>query len=411
MGSDGMLRHLAFFEELSRMDESDSNWRSVSAGLVVMRLIDTWIESASTQSPVDAWAMSSVREAIDQVPETTPVRRILTSVVDVMAASSPTDLHALVPRLMAYGKALEFEARWALAGDVYGTITQHVHATEDADVAVSAFLQLGICLRHLTHFDAAIAAYNKASEVALGVDDLVGVLRGRIGVAQVIGTRGNMPEADAILADTVERAAANGLDQVHSAALIDRAFIAGAGERYEQVISFSYEALKLANAQRMRDRILGNIATAFRYLGLYSAAQDAYVVLAATAEEQYVRWLAEINLLELAAFQGGELQFDRYRRTLDAADLSPDLRVTYLLHVGRGYHALGNSDAAIVHLERAIETASEHKLNQLLFEAEAALVDARRAARFKPPVVADVSPEVQTVVEAVHDMKELVGVE
>ena len=43
MESSGGLRHLAFFEELGEVDESDPNWRSVSAGLVVMRLVDEWI--------------------------------------------------------------------------------------------------------------------------------------------------------------------------------------------------------------------------------------------------------------------------------------------------------------------------------------------------------------------------------
>ena len=62
-----------------------------------------------------------------------------------------------------------------------------------------------------------------------------------------------------------------------------------------------------------------------------------------TAQEQYIRWMAELNLMELAATQGIELQFDKYRRDLESADFTPLLRVTYLLHVGRGYHTLGQS--------------------------------------------------------------------
>ena len=64
MESEGMLRHLAFFEELGKMDETDASWRSVSAGLVVLRLVDNWIADGATKSRVDSWGVSAVREAI-----------------------------------------------------------------------------------------------------------------------------------------------------------------------------------------------------------------------------------------------------------------------------------------------------------------------------------------------------------
>jgi len=388
------------------MDESDPTWRSVSAGLVVMRLVDNWIEDGAVAARVDSWAISGAREAIAQVAETTPVRRILTSVVDIMTSSTAVDLHTLVPRLMAYGQALEYEARYGLAADVYATITAHVHPVQDADLAVASYLRLGFCLRVLTQFDAATAAYEHASAVALESDDLIGVLRGRLGVARVIGSRGNMKDADAILADAIDRAAAEGLDEVRSSALVDRAYIAGMGELHERAIQYSYQALELSKSPRQRDGILNNIATAFRYLGIATAAQDAYLVLAATAQDQYLRWLAEINLLELAAFQGRELQFDRYRRELEPLEFTPDLRVTYLLHVGRGYHALGQPQIAITYLERAIELASQHGLNRVLFEAEAALFEARRVEKLQQRTTTEIAPEVQNVVNAVHDMRE-----
>lgn len=391
------------------MDESDSNWRSVSAGLVVMRLVDTCIENVSAPSPIDAWAMSSVREAIDQMNETTPVRRILTSVVDAMAASTPTDMHALVPRLMAYGQALEYDARWTLAADVYATIIAHAHPVEDADLAVAAHLRLGLCLRTLGDFDGAVSAYEHASVVANQVDDLIGVLRGRLGVARVTGLRGNVREAESILDDTIARAKQNGLDQVRSSALLDRAYFAGVVEQHDRAIRYSYDALEISQSPQQRDRILNNIATAFRHLGLHDAARDAYLVLASTADEQYLRWMAELNLMELAAVDGVELQFDRYRRNLESADLIPELRITYQIHVGRGYHALGHSELAIEYLERAVELADRYAFNQMLFEAEAALAEARRRTRSERRQGSVPSAEVQSVVDAIHEMSELVG--
>jgi len=409
MESDGMLRHLAFFEELAKLDESDPSWRSVSAGLVTMRLVDGWL--AGDRSAAESWAVSAVRGAIEDVPETTPLRRILTAIIDTMTASSPVESHTLCPRLIAYGQALEYDAKWSLAGDVYQVVVDHADSTADADLVVTAFLRLGGCHKNLGDLDAAARSYDQACAVALPVGDLIGVLTARLGEAKIAMAHGNMPKAESILEQTLEEAQSAGLDDVRSRALTDRAFIAGMGGQHQQAIRYSYNALELSKSQRDRDRILTNIATGFRYLGLFDVARDAYLVLASTAQEQYIRWMSELNLMELAALQGMELDFDKYRRDLVAADFTPQLRVTYLLHVGRGYSALGHADAGIPYLERAIQMASEFSLNQLMFQAEEALVEVRRReARTVAKNGGAIDASIREVIDAIHGMKEMAGV-
>lgn len=411
MESEGVLRHLAFFEELGKMDENDAHWRSVSAGLVVMRLMDNWIEQDPTAPRIDSWGVSAVREAIAEIQDTTPLRRMLSGIVDVIVSSNSLDLHAVIPRLMAYGQTLQYDAKWALAADVYRTIVSHAHPADDADLVVTAFLQLGLCLRSMDEFDDATAAYAAASRVALASGDMVGVLRGRLGDARIAVARGNMPYAESVIEDTITQAKTSGFNEIHAQALGDRAAIAGFRGQHDRVIRYSYDALTLTLTPRDKDRALINIATGFRFLGLLDIARDAYLVLAATAQEQYIRWMADLNLMELSATQGLELQFDRYRRDLEGEDFTPLLRVTYLLHVGRGYHALGNSGAGIPYLERAVALASERNLNQLLFEAEEALSDAMRGKRVaRPEPDNSALPVVQPVIDAIHEMKELAGI-
>ncbi|MDB4878318.1 MAG: hypothetical protein JWM41_4764 [Gemmatimonadetes bacterium] len=393
------------------MDETDASWRSVSAGLVVMRLVDSWIEDGATPSRVDAWGVSSVREAIAEVAGSTPLRRMLTGIVDAIVSSTSVDMHAVIPRLMAYGQALEYDAKWSIAADVYRTIVAHAHPTDDADVVVSAYIQLAICCRTIGELDDAADAYNTASCVALAAGDMIGVLRGRLGDAKVAMARGNMPQAELILDETILRAQAGGHDELQARALVDRAFVAGSRGEHDRAIRYSYEALDLSSSQRERDRILMNIATAFRFLGLLDAARDSYLIVAATTQEQYVRWFCELNMLELAADQRSELQFDRYRRDLESADLTPQLRVMYLLNVGRGYQSFGRAEASVSYLESAIAMASAHKLNQLLFEAEAALAAAHRSEprteRSATPI--EIDPSVQSVIGAIRNMKQMAG--
>jgi tetratricopeptide (TPR) repeat protein len=410
MESEGMLRHLAFFEELGRMDENDASWRSVSAGLVVMRLVDNWIEDGATPSRVDAWGVSAVREAIAEVAETTPLRRILNGIVDIVVSSNSLDLHALIPRLMAYGQALDYESKFSLAGDVYTAVIAHAHPVDDADLVVTAHIQLAFCLRTLGEHDAAREAYAQAARVATQAGDIIGVLRARLGDAKLAITRGNMPEAESMLDETIARAREVHAGAECSNALHARAHVAGLRGQFERSIEFAYQALELATGTRDRDRILSDIATSFMYLGLFDVARDAYLVLASTAQEQYIRWMSEINLMEIAAKEGTELRFDKYRRELSNADFTPQLRVVYLLHVGRGYHLLGQAEAGIEYLERAVELASRYSFNQLVFEAEQALGDARHE-KTHPPVVApmELLESVQTVIGAISGMKQLAG--
>jgi tetratricopeptide (TPR) repeat protein len=410
MESTSTFRHLAFFEELAKLDERDEGWRSVSAGLVVMRLIDRWLSSATNTVRCDAWGIGAVRESIGELPETTPLRRMLTSIVDFVASSSAVDIHGLVPRLMAYAQLLDYDGKWALSADVYETVIAHADPIGDADLVVPAFLQLAYCRRVLSDYERAGAAYNAAAQVANAAGDLIGVLRGRLGDAKIAIARGNMPKAEAILEETIERAQASGLDNIQSRALHDRAYVAGLTGNHERAVQLAYNALAHSPTATERDRILGDIATGLRYLGLHDAARDGYLVLAMTAQEQYLRWMAELNLMELAAIQGIELQFDRYRRDLDSADLTPLMRVTYLLHVGRGYHTLGNPETGIPYLERAVEVAAEYQLNQLLFESEEALADARkRRVRTPEPQARVTDLGVQVVVHGIQRMLELAG--
>lgn len=393
------------------MEESDAGWRGVSAGLVVMRLVDQWIADGPSASCMDSWAVSAVREAIAAMIETTPIKRILTSVVDVMTSATATDMHALCPRLMAYGQALEYEAKWSLAADVYATIVAHAHPVEDSDLAVAAHLQLAFCLRTLGDLDSAAVSYRQASRIAYAANDMIGILRARLGDAKIAIGRGNLPEAEHIVNETIACADAKSLTEIMWRGLNERVLIAGLRGQHDNVIKYAYQSLAIAPGQRDRDRGLHNIATAFRHLGLLDVARDAFLVLTATAQEQYVRWISGLNLMELAAIQGSELQFDKYRRDYESAEFTPVLRITYLLNVGRGYHALHQSEAAIPYLEQALQLAEKHHLNQLVFQAEAALAEVRQPTRRSDDSThVPITDDMRCAIHTIQGLKEMAGV-
>ena len=327
-----------------------------------------------------------------------------------MTGAVGVEIHAVTPRLMAYGQALEYESKIALAADVYRSIVAYAHPVEDADIAIPAHIQLGFCLKTLGDLDGAAAAYDEAARVATTAGDVMGTLRAQAGVANVLIVRGNVPRAEEILDDAIIRSAGPGLEDVHARALHDRAHVAALRGCYEQTIQYAYRALGIATTQRHRDRILADIAAGFTDLGVLDVARDAYLVLATTAQEQYVRWMSEINLIEIAAKQGDELQFDRYRRDLAGAELTPQLRVIYLLHVGRGHDLLGQSELGVEYLERAIQVANGFKYHQLAFEAEGALADARRRLAQSNRAEPAIPESIREVVSVIERMKAIAGV-
>jgi tetratricopeptide (TPR) repeat protein len=406
------MRHLPFFTELAALDDADSAWRAVSAGLVVLRLVDSWVEEGSAVVAADGWGVRSVRAAVEEMPAGLPARAILTSIVDALVESRGGDMHAVAPRLMAYARSLDLDAKWAMAADVYETLIAHVHPSEDSDVAVNAHLRRGHCLRQIGSFTEATTAFATAAELADSCGDMMGMLRARIGEAKIVVARGNLPAAEAMLDETIAQATAHELPEVRSLATHDRAYIAHTRGQYDVAVRFAYDAMHDSVSPSERDRILNDLAGSFYMLGVKSAARDAFLILATTAREQYQRWAATINLMELAAEDGIELQFGRYRQQLAGAALPPMLRAQFELHVGRGYQQFGDFGTARVWLERALDTAAAHSLNHLVFAVEAAL-DSNMplpSAEPTPPFSFDIPRDVEHIAARLKEMRRTAGI-
>src|SRR5712664_4265098 len=86
-------RHLPFFTELAALDDREAEWRSVSAGLVVLRLVDAWIEEGAASVAADGWGVRSVEAVIEEMPVGNVVRTVLTGVVEAITTSNAGDMH------------------------------------------------------------------------------------------------------------------------------------------------------------------------------------------------------------------------------------------------------------------------------------------------------------------------------
>ena len=385
------MRHLPFFAELASLEENDPWWRAVSAGLVFLRLVDSWIEEGADAVAADGWGVRSVAACLEEMPAGMPARAILMGALDTLASAPCGDMHTVAPRLMAYARTLDTDAKWELAADVYESVISHTDPVHSSEDAITAHVRLSYCLRQLGELDAAEEIALQAGRIALASGDLVGMLDARIAEAKVSIARGNYPRAEAMLDDTIRRADHADLENVRAKTIQERAAVAQLKGEYEYAIRLGYEALDGLNDERLRDRMLGDIAGAFYKLGIRSAARDAYSLLAVTAQEQYIRWISEINLMEIAADDGSLPLFDRHRRRLAAAALPPMLQAQFLVHSGEGLARLGDAEGARRHLVAAIAFATKFDFHPVVFHAETQLVELVRIATVRvvePPIPA-----------------------
>jgi len=71
-----MIRHQVYFDTLGSMKEDSASWRSVFAGLSVLRLVDSYTETGASIDPANWAQLHSVRTAIADVSEGDPVRNV-----------------------------------------------------------------------------------------------------------------------------------------------------------------------------------------------------------------------------------------------------------------------------------------------------------------------------------------------
>jgi len=402
-----MIRHQVYFDTLGSMQEDSASWRAVFAGLSVLRLVDAYTEAASSADPANWAQLHSVRTAIEGVSEGDTIRGVLTTVLDEVTKRRSID-ETVSRSLMAYGRALDYAASWGLAIDVFSTVAKLTRPENNAKLSVEAHVAVGGAARRNGDWDTSARAYSQAAYIADTLGDRQGVLTVQVGIANTYLAKGNLPQAQAILDDVLVQARDQELPQVQSVALHSRAVLAAQRGEHSEGLKLAHEALNLTSNPVDRDVVLDDIAAMFTLLGLYDAARDSHLILAATSQSKMVRCQATINLMELASLDEMPEAFDAYARELSQSRLAPWLRAHYLLFLGEGMNRLGRRDASEEALKEAISFAEANQIHQVSFKAQAALSAIRTSARPTKPFVVSptwVPEEVTTVIHAMSELR------
>ncbi|HUQ98907.1 MAG TPA: hypothetical protein VM166_05580 [Gemmatimonadaceae bacterium] len=400
-----MIRHQVFFDTLGSMKEDSASWRSVFAGLSVLRLVDSYLDAEAGAPPVNWAQLHSVRSALEDVAEGDPVRGVLTNALEEVSTKQGVD-DSVCLALLAYGRALDYEASWALATDVFATVTKLTRPEKNPRLAVEANIAVGGAARRNGDWEVSARAYSQAAYIADTMGDRQGVLKVQVGIANTYLARGNVPQAQSILDDVVIQSRDQQFDEVQSLALHSRSSIAHLKHEFADAVSLAHEALRLTTIPSDRDRILGDLAAFFTELGLHDTARDANLILTATAQTKWVRWQAALNLMEMASVDGMEDVFNGYVKELKTAPLGPMLKAYFLVFWGEGLSRLGHGDLAQEVLAEAADFTAANQIHALTFRAEEALVASRSKARVEAKT-RSYAPVSEEVFAAAHTVSEL----
>jgi tetratricopeptide (TPR) repeat protein len=402
-----MMSHQAYFEFLAGSDQNAPAWHPVLAGLAVVRLIDSRVGDES-RAATDWASLESTRSAVTALNEGDPVRGILLQLIDAVGGDEIS--RGTIGRgLLAYGRALNFEGRWALACDVFAAADKIAGAPHRTRISIESNIALAAASRRMSDWDTSAQAYARAAHLADTLGDHAAALHVEVGRATTHMVRGNLPTAESVLENVIEQARASGLNDVLGRALHARMSVAHQKGEYAEAIRVGHEGLEVMTDLTQRDGLLSDIAAAFGGLGLHDAACDGYLIVAATAQSQWVRWQATLNLMELAALDDREADFETYAREMASAPLDPRLRATYYLYLGAGQQRFGTAAEAEASLAEGLAVAQKHQLHQLAHEATVALSalkvhGASRRALMTPS--ADVPLSLRMIASELSDLRE-----
>jgi hypothetical protein len=361
---------------VERGQERESSARSALGGYLVARLVERVLTCEDTADSRQGlrWQIEAVRRHVRELPPDLPESAHLRGITDAV----PTDARPLAGlrlSIMAYAYFLEHEARLeealqalTLAVRTYG---QRVPPSDFATTALFA----GRLNRLLARWATATACYAAAESAAEVIDDLVVVLRSRLGRSAVLRGEGNIPLAQAMAEDVARVAARAQLREVEAMAHTDiGAVLALQGHRV-QAVQANYRAFQLVEDGLQRMRVLGDLGIGLLELGAYEVARTAFEIVVSSKTSFLVRTNALLELMELESAAGNRMAFERRRVAVEEVRerMPPSMLADLHFKSGVGWARFAQVSRARDMLTAGLQLSETHRLNAWYFRFERVL--------------------------------------
>lgn len=312
--------------------------------------------------------LEAVRDQVDRLPPEDSARDRLIHYLEEVGGRSPA---GLVRATLDVGAAAEAAGHLYAAEEFYRTALDLAEAHRLHDMKFRGLRDLGRVHRERGEWDDAIAALEMSAALATKADNDVEWARSMEALAAVYLRKGDDGRARSLLDEVLRRGASDprvrGIGEAGRCAL---ELVAGNPDT--AVEAGWAAATSLPAVDEARNRVLLNMAAAFRRLGLGSAATSCYDIVVRWAAWPEHRLEARLERALVAAEGGRSQSFEDGRAAIldDIGQLDRPLAAMMHLGLGRGSMLVGATDQAREHIRTAISTARDLEEADLLVKSE-----------------------------------------
>lgn len=367
---DDGVRHHAFFVAASQVTDQSAQYAELTAGLMVLRLLDKWRDRRSDGLKLPLKEFNAVRRLIRNLDEG-PTHGVLNELLNAISDLSGDR----VTGVRMYAQLLEREGQWGPAADAYHTAIEliAVERRQRHELPL-CYQRAGYCHREMGALDKAADLFRKGKDIATNRKDIEWQLRLRISETHLELDRGNIPSAERQLDEIVASAEEAKLPTVVARAKHDRGHVSYTRQQYAHAAQLFFDAIEMYEEPALKVRAMHDLATVLGDLGYTTYSERILRIVRRSAlQGSVVRTMAGLNLLRLAVLGRSENQFSALSAELAAETMPARLRARFHVIVGEGLRAFDDPEGARAHFNEAVSLAQTHQLNQLLIETEETL--------------------------------------
>jgi tetratricopeptide (TPR) repeat protein len=401
-----VLTHAPFLERArdEHQRDRDLSARLALGAYLVSRLADRLLSGDGPGSSEGLlWQLDAVRRHLRDLPADSPEAAHLHGVTAAISLDGQP-LASLRLSLMAYAYFLEHEGRLEEGLEILAlAVRTHGAGVPAGDFAASA-LFAGRLNRLLARWAEATACYTAAESAAGTANDMVLVLRARLGRGAVLRGQGNLPLACQIAQEVAASAHQAQHREVEAMAYADLGVALMVEGRKVEAIQAIYRSFLLSDDLLQRTRVLGDLGVALADIGAYDASRTAFEIVLRSRTSFVVRMNAVLELMDLESTMGDRMAFQRRRSEAEAActRMPPSMVADFHYKAGVGLARFGRIARGRELLEAGQRHAEEHRLNAWYFRFEKVIANlsaceirepdsTAKADRGHPPAIQEVA--------------------
>lgn len=345
------------------------------AAFLVLRLVDLVGDASrpAARSELFGYQAAATGRYCSEHLEPDPSSDRLLDLVRVATyAHRREDPSLLAPAMHALAQGLEDMACYEEALDVLFTLERVTRSQLRPDDALTTALRIARLERQQGRFDQAEVAYQRANDMAKSLRHTEGLLRSRIGRANVLRLRGNLAEAQQATESALVDARTTGEREMEAEAEHHLGIILGTAGKLHEAAPHLWRAFELHGSGPLAYAALHDLGIALSRLGAIDDAERALRYVAARSENRSNVQNAMIELMQCASFRRDRVGFERCRAycAKEQMQMSPNILADYLLQLGIGLARFGQFDRSEIELTQALQVAQTHRLHEFEFRIE-----------------------------------------